>query len=186
MVLSWGNGEEGKLGHGDMLSKTDPQVVEALSGTRIISIGCGTSISAALSDKEQVFVWGKTRTADLVATVTLVPAAVSDISGDVISIDCGNHHVATLSGAGGVRVWLGNACVCPNVAAKISAIACKGDYVVMLSGLVSLTCTSNQTDAGEVFTEFLGNKNQDIESQKLNEFASIVGLDVRYLTKHSK
>lgn len=40
-VYSWGNGDGGRLGHGDMTSKDEPTLIEALVGKDIIDVECG-------------------------------------------------------------------------------------------------------------------------------------------------
>lgn len=42
-VYSWGNGEGGKLGHGDSNSQKYPTLIEALLGHTIVRITCGST-----------------------------------------------------------------------------------------------------------------------------------------------
>lgn len=50
-VFSWGEGEDGKLGHGNRDSYDRPKLIEALSGLGIVDIACGSAHSAAVRDK---------------------------------------------------------------------------------------------------------------------------------------
>lgn len=43
VVYSWGNGDGGRLGHGDTVAKDEPTVIEALNGKDIVTIECGAT-----------------------------------------------------------------------------------------------------------------------------------------------
>lgn len=47
-VYSWGNGENGRLGLGDVRDRDSPTLVEALRGRQVESIACGPSSTAAI------------------------------------------------------------------------------------------------------------------------------------------
>lgn len=46
-VYSWGNGEGGRLGHGDNNYQEYPTLIEALLGHTIVRIACGSSYRLA-------------------------------------------------------------------------------------------------------------------------------------------
>lgn len=48
-VYSWGEGDDGKLGHGNKTSCDRPRVIEALRGKDICFIACGGAHSAAIT-----------------------------------------------------------------------------------------------------------------------------------------
>lgn len=48
-VYSWGEGEDGKLGHGNRDSYDRPKLIESLVGLGIVDIACGSAHSAAVS-----------------------------------------------------------------------------------------------------------------------------------------
>ena len=48
-VYSWGEGDDGKLGHGNKTSADRPRVIEALRGKDISFIACGGAHSAAIT-----------------------------------------------------------------------------------------------------------------------------------------
>lgn len=50
-VFSWGEGEDGKLGHNNRDSYDRPKLIESLSGLGIVDIACGSAHSAAVSGK---------------------------------------------------------------------------------------------------------------------------------------
>ena len=57
-VFSWGEGDDGKLGHCSRLSCDTPRLIEALKSKRIRDIACGSSHSAAISSAGELFTWG--------------------------------------------------------------------------------------------------------------------------------
>ncbi|XP_031374573.1 RCC1 domain-containing protein RUG3, mitochondrial isoform X2 [Punica granatum] len=64
-VLSWGHGGHGQLGHCSIQSQKEPQVIETLANERVISIACGGSSSAAVTDKGKLYMWGNGKDAQL-------------------------------------------------------------------------------------------------------------------------
>ena len=56
-VLTWGRGDDGRLGHGDNGWKYIPRPVEGLEGRRIARVTCGSYHTAALSDEGVLFTW---------------------------------------------------------------------------------------------------------------------------------
>ena len=48
-VYSWGEGDDGKLGHGGKASCDRPRVVEALRGRDVVAVSCGGAHSAAVT-----------------------------------------------------------------------------------------------------------------------------------------
>ncbi len=60
-VFSWGEGDDGKLGHDNKHSVDRPRVVEALRGKDIVDISCGGAHSAAITSTGELYTWGKGR-----------------------------------------------------------------------------------------------------------------------------
>ena len=58
LVLSFGCGRDGQLGHGDAESVWTPKVVTALERTRVVQVAAGGGHSMALTDSGVVFGWG--------------------------------------------------------------------------------------------------------------------------------
>ena len=57
-MFSWGDGEDGKLGHGSCLTLEEPRMVETLKGKRVIDVTCGDSHSAAVTSSGELYTWG--------------------------------------------------------------------------------------------------------------------------------
>ncbi|VVD02572.1 unnamed protein product [Leptidea sinapis] len=60
-VYSWGEGEDGKLGHGNRVSYDRPKLITALSGLMVVAIACGGAHSACLTARGRIYTWGKGR-----------------------------------------------------------------------------------------------------------------------------
>ena len=57
-VWSWGDGEDGTLGHGDEQMQLLPKKVEALAGQRVVAVLAGAYHSFARTADGAVFTWG--------------------------------------------------------------------------------------------------------------------------------
>lgn len=57
-VFSWGEGEDGKLGHGNRLNLDKPKMIDALRSKKIREIACGSSHSAAITSNGELYTWG--------------------------------------------------------------------------------------------------------------------------------
>jgi len=57
-VWSWGDGYQGKLGHGDQQNQLLPKKVEAFAGQRVVTLSAGEDHSLALAADGAVFTWG--------------------------------------------------------------------------------------------------------------------------------
>lgn len=66
-VLSWGDGSNYKLGHGDTSDQSTPKRIEsfAASGIRIVDIACGEQHSMAVDDQGSLYCWGVGREGQL-------------------------------------------------------------------------------------------------------------------------
>lgn len=59
MVLSWGRGEDGQLGHGDAEDRATPQAVFSLISRGVSGVTCGAEYSCAVSAADkQLYSWG--------------------------------------------------------------------------------------------------------------------------------
>lgn len=61
IVYSWGEGDDGKLGHNNRLNFDRPKLIEALSGIGVVDIACGSAHSACITSSGHVLTWGKGR-----------------------------------------------------------------------------------------------------------------------------
>jgi alpha-tubulin suppressor-like RCC1 family protein len=79
-IFSWGNGEDGLLGHGDEKDQPSAKRVEALQGIRVSSVSVGTYHALALAENGLLYVWGKPTTRAALrkqdAEVELLPTPV--------------------------------------------------------------------------------------------------------------
>ncbi|XP_053493319.1 alsin [Ictalurus furcatus] len=57
-VWSWGRGQEGQLGHGDVLPRLQPLCIKSLSGKEVVRVAAGALHSLALTAQSQVYSWG--------------------------------------------------------------------------------------------------------------------------------
>lgn len=64
-VLSWGHGGHGQLGHSSVQNQKVPTMVEALAHERVISIACGGSSSAAVTEMGKLYMWGNAKDSQL-------------------------------------------------------------------------------------------------------------------------
>ncbi|XP_078386087.1 uncharacterized protein LOC144668207 isoform X2 [Cetorhinus maximus] len=108
-VYTWGNNVKGQLGHGDLQSRSQPQLVEALKGKFIARACCGDGFSVFLSDNGIVMTSGDGAQGCLghgdyfsTSRPCLIEALLS-INVQVIA--CGLQHVLCVSGEGKVFSW---------------------------------------------------------------------------------
>lgn len=57
-VFSWGEGDDGKLGHFSRWNCDKPRLIEALKSKRVRDIACGSSHSAAITSNGDLYTWG--------------------------------------------------------------------------------------------------------------------------------
>lgn len=53
-VAVWGNGQHGRLGHGNEASELFPRIVQALVGTRIAAVAAGGAHTAIATGKGKI------------------------------------------------------------------------------------------------------------------------------------
>jgi E3 ubiquitin-protein ligase HERC2 len=58
-TFSWGNGDNGRLGHGSKRSEAIPKEIMSLKSVQPKSIYCGDAHSACISSKNTIYTWGK-------------------------------------------------------------------------------------------------------------------------------
>ncbi|XP_014251481.1 E3 ubiquitin-protein ligase HERC2 isoform X1 [Cimex lectularius] len=110
-VYSWGVGDGGRLGHGDIKTRQEPVIIQALLSHTIVKIACGSSYSAAVTDKGELFTWGRGNYGRLghgSSEDVAVPTIVSALKGlHIVDIACGSGDAQTLAvtEAGLVYSW---------------------------------------------------------------------------------
>ncbi|KAM5181160.1 serine/threonine-protein kinase Nek8 [Mantella aurantiaca] len=59
IIMTFGSGSNGCLGHANFNDVTQPKIVEALLGYEIVHVSCGASHALAVSNEKEVFSWGR-------------------------------------------------------------------------------------------------------------------------------
>jgi E3 ubiquitin-protein ligase HERC2 len=118
-AFSWGNGNDGQLGHypeksGVMNSYTElsPREILSLEGD-VVDVACGLAHSAAVLADGRVFTWGKNECGQLglgpdnkERKSVPIPSEVEALRGVKISqISCGHFHTAAVDEDGVVWTW---------------------------------------------------------------------------------
>ncbi|XP_019152915.1 PREDICTED: uncharacterized protein LOC109149552 isoform X2 [Ipomoea nil] len=108
-LFTWGNGNEGQLGHGDEASRLVPCCITMLHGTNFCQVACGHSITVALTTSGQVYTMGSSDYGQLgipESTGKLPSCVHGKIKNSFIEeIACGSFHVAVLSSQSEVYTW---------------------------------------------------------------------------------
>ena len=122
-VLSCGNGEYGRLGHGDERDQLVPRAVGgALHGERVCSAAAGSAHSVAVLADGRLFAWGARsggrlglgepsatdQLGELATGVQLTPAlvrALADARERIVAASAGEFHQLALTARGEVYAW---------------------------------------------------------------------------------
>ncbi|KAJ8297784.1 hypothetical protein KUTeg_024315 [Tegillarca granosa] len=100
-VFSWGNGDGGRLGHGDNISRDEPTLVTAMSGKQVVDILCGGTYSAAITSNGELYTWGRGNYGRLghgSSEDQCSPCVVKYLKGHhVVHVACGSGDAQTLA-----------------------------------------------------------------------------------------
>ena len=119
-IWTWGSGDGGRLGHGDLEDRHRPTKVEELAGHQVIDIGCGFWHSAAIvlvppaRHSGWVYTWGSAFQGQLGqagANNSRVPKPVVDLVLQGVlatKIACGSHHNVVITDARECYSWGSN------------------------------------------------------------------------------
>ncbi|KAF2580977.1 hypothetical protein F2Q68_00004381 [Brassica cretica] len=104
-LFTWGDGEDGKLGHGDKESRLIPSCVAELDATSFQQVACGQSVTVALSASGQVYAMGVLDPGH--ENVVKAPSCIEGGLGKscVQEVACGFHHIAVLNSKAEVYTW---------------------------------------------------------------------------------
>eukprot|EP01104_Vermistella_antarctica_P015030 TRINITY_DN4850_c0_g1_i2.p1 TRINITY_DN4850_c0_g1~~TRINITY_DN4850_c0_g1_i2.p1 ORF type:complete len:374 (+),score=54.17 TRINITY_DN4850_c0_g1_i2:200-1321(+) len=108
MLFSFGHADSGRLGLGDEgISKfSTPRPLPFFKKQKIISFSAGTAHNAVVTDKHEVYTWGKGefgRLGTLSQQDAVTPVLVEALQGkNVVSITCGGDWTAVLTANGDV------------------------------------------------------------------------------------
>ncbi|XP_043724265.1 PH, RCC1 and FYVE domains-containing protein 1-like [Telopea speciosissima] len=108
-LFTWGDGDKGRLGHGDDEPRLVPECVAALVGESFSQVACGHDITVALTSSGRVFTMGSTINGQLGNPEAdgKLPTCVEGKLGNcfVEEIACGSYHVAVLTSKSEVYTW---------------------------------------------------------------------------------
>lgn len=107
-LFTWGDGDEGRLGHADNGSKLVPTCVSQLVDYDFVQVSCGRMLTVALTTMGKVFAMGSAKHGQLGNPhardkAVMVEGLLKQEFVKVIS--CGSYHVAVLTSAGSVYTW---------------------------------------------------------------------------------
>eukprot|EP00607_Mallomonas_marina_P006606 CAMPEP_0182434360 /NCGR_PEP_ID=MMETSP1167-20130531/69360_1 /TAXON_ID=2988 /ORGANISM="Mallomonas Sp, Strain CCMP3275" /LENGTH=520 /DNA_ID=CAMNT_0024624159 /DNA_START=404 /DNA_END=1966 /DNA_ORIENTATION=- len=116
IVVSWGIGFFGQLGHGDDSSWDSPKIIQTLDphrlGDRVKTVVCGGSHSGVVTESGRIYMWGLNRNGQcgLVSkSDTVLDPRPMDFSefGSIHTkhLYCGRNHTSMISVAGRVYTW---------------------------------------------------------------------------------
>jgi hypothetical protein len=108
-LFTWGNGDYGKLGHGDEKNQPTPKRVEALVGVKVTMVSCGYSHTAVCTDDGRMHTFGQGEQGQLGhgdRENTFSPVLVRALEGKYITqVQCGRYHTMALTSSGYVFTW---------------------------------------------------------------------------------
>lgn len=110
-LASWGEGEQGQLGHRSKDMLTTPRVVSALARKFVRQVAAGEGFCGAVTNEGHVFMWGSGDDCQLGLGENLKHSASPYLvtalrnHGQVAQLACGRAHVLAISVSGEVFAW---------------------------------------------------------------------------------
>ncbi|KAK6931215.1 Brevis radix (BRX) domain [Dillenia turbinata] len=108
-LFTWGDGDKGQLGHGDIKPRLVPESVAALADVSFSKVVCGHNLTVALTTLGRVYTMGSKVHGQLgrPGADGMFPTCIEGTLGEsfVEEIACGSHHVAVLTSKAEVYTW---------------------------------------------------------------------------------
>lgn len=160
IVVSWGRGEDGQLGHGDANERLLPEAVCSLNRAGVENVYCGAEYTVALSSsQDRLYSWGWGdfgRLGHGDCRDIFLPEIITSLSSlSVSSVACGDTHTLVVTQMGGLYSFGRNQNGQLGLGTRDDALA--PQHVEALQGhkVVSVSCGAEHslaaTDKGEVY-----------------------------------
>ncbi|KAL2650925.1 hypothetical protein R1flu_019053 [Riccia fluitans] len=171
-VLSWGNGQGGRLGHGQSsgvlrffrnTSEFLPRLIDSLKSAQIVDISAGMTHSACVDSYGTVYTFGNGRMfqlglgTDRSSFEVHEPSALKNLPGG-LAVACGGYHTGAVMKQGDLYMWGSNENGCLGFGYKHTdqaPIPMKVDGPFTMQNLVAVSCgwkhTCALTDDGKLF-----------------------------------
>jgi len=111
-LYAWGDGEYGKLGHGNSDGKSKPAVISSLTNVGLKKIVCGSRHSIALGNNGTVYSWGHSNFIGITSFIsmdTTIPQIVQSLRQYmIIDISAGYEFVVALDSISQIWTWGSN------------------------------------------------------------------------------
>eukprot|EP00742_Colponemidia_sp_Colp-10_P002990 GILJ01003191.1.p1 GENE.GILJ01003191.1~~GILJ01003191.1.p1 ORF type:complete len:574 (+),score=72.27 GILJ01003191.1:35-1756(+) len=109
-LYSFGRNDHGQLGHGDHADRLEPQLVVAMQGKKVTSIGCGQYHTVLCTDSGEVYSMGKNDYGQLGLGMSTMsqdqPRFISELQAyNVVKVASGYYHSIALTDDHHVFCW---------------------------------------------------------------------------------
>ena len=111
-VWTWGDGDSGRLGHGDRQAQLLPKNIEALASQRVVAVSAGGKHSLAITADGAVWSWGWGGYGLGHGDVQwqLLPKKIEAFTGRrIVAVSAGSDHSLAITADGSVWSWGGGA-----------------------------------------------------------------------------